>query len=288
MHVSKRHEQQIKKVCDFVDSHLNDTFSLEQLCAVAASSKYHFHRIFKSFMGVSVMQYAMLSKMKRASFRLAFEHQYSITDIAFEAQFESLEAFSRAFSRIFGCSPSQFRHQPNWLAWHKKFEFYPPNIEKDNVIDVKIVEFERREIGFIEHKGNPKLFYHTLQTFIKWRQSIRLTPKNSETFGIPYSNPQFTLDDEFHQDICCSHLGAVRENSYGAKSGIIPGGRCAVAVHKGNRDTVIDTVNYLYGKWLPNSHEELRDFPCFFKYINFSREVDECDLITEVYLPLKD
>lgn len=60
-----RHERQIKKVCDFIDGHLDSRFSLEQLSAVAASSKYHFHRIFKSFMGISVMQYVLLSRMKR-------------------------------------------------------------------------------------------------------------------------------------------------------------------------------------------------------------------------------
>ncbi|MFW1392056.1 AraC family transcriptional regulator, partial [Vibrio parahaemolyticus] len=32
--------------------------------------------------------------------------------------------------------------------------------------------------------------------------------------------------------------------------------------------------------------EELREFPMFFLYLNFVHEVDECDLLTEVYLPL--
>lgn len=57
----KRHEQQIKKVCNFIDSNLDGEFSLEQLNTVAASSKYHFHRIFKAFMGISAMQYVQLA-----------------------------------------------------------------------------------------------------------------------------------------------------------------------------------------------------------------------------------
>jgi AraC family transcriptional regulator len=47
-----------------------------------------------------------------------------------------------------------------------------------------------------------------------------------------------------------------------------------------------EKVHYLYGQWLPSSGEELRDFPCFFHYINLFPEVPEHELITDIYLPL--
>jgi len=282
-----RHERQIKKVCDFIDGHLDSRFSLEQLSAVAASSKYHFHRIFKSFMGISVMQYVLLSRMKRASFRLAFEPEFSVTEIAFEAQFESLEAFSRAFSRLFGQSPSQFRNQPEWHSWHSKFAYHPPKTG-ESVMDVKVVDFQQREVALIEHRGSPQRVYDTAAKFINWRKSTGLSPiKTSETFGIPYSDPNETADDEFRFDICGTHQGVVPENPFGVKASIIPAGRCAVAIHKGSHDSIADTVYYLYQTWLPDSCEELRDFPCFFHYLNFVHEVDEVDLLTEIYLPIK-
>ncbi|MEZ8746485.1 GyrI-like domain-containing protein [Vibrio sp. 10N.286.49.E1] len=287
MSVIKHHERQIKKVCDFIDGNLDGEFSLEQLSSVAASSKYHFHRIFKAFMGISAMQYVLLARMKRASFRLAFESEYSVTDIAFEAHFTSLEAFSRAFSRIFGQSPSQFRNQPEWRAWHSKYEYHPP-ITGESVKDVQVVDFEKREVALIVHKGNPRLVYETVAKFINWRKSTGLSPiKTSETFGIPYSDPNDTPDDEFQFDICGLHGGEVPANAYGIKSGTIPSGRCAMAVHEGSHDSISNTVYHLYHKWLPDSGEELRDFPCFFRYLNFAHEVNECGLLTEIYLPIK-
>ncbi len=111
--------------------------------------------------------------------------------------------------------------------------------------------------------------------------------KTSETFGIPHSDPGDTPDDEFQFDICGSHEGEVPANDYGVKSGIIPSGRCAIAIHKGSHDTIGDTVYYLYQKWLPDSGKDLRDFPCFFRYLNFVHEVDEYELLTEIYLPIK-
>ncbi|WP_070964241.1 AraC family transcriptional regulator [Vibrio sonorensis] len=287
MNVMKRHERQIKKVCDFIDRNLDEEFSLEQLSQVAASSKFHFHRVFKSFMGISVMQYVLMARLKRASFRLAFESQFTITDIAFEARFESLEAFSRAFSRIFAQSPSQFRNQPEWRSWHSKYEYHPPTLG-DSAMDIQIIDFTQREVALIEHKGSPKLIFETTAKFIDWRKATGLSPiKTSETFGIPHTDPNDTSDENYRFDICGSHNGEVPENTYGVKSSTIPSGRCALAIHKGSHDTIVDTVFYLYRKWLPESREELRDFPCFFRYLNFIHQVDECDLLTEVYLPIK-
>ncbi len=100
MNVKKYHKERIRRVCDFININLDQDISLEQLSEVAACSKYHFHRVFKSVMGLSTIQFVLLTRMKRASFRLAFEPKRSIIDIAYEAHFESPEAFSRAFSSL--------------------------------------------------------------------------------------------------------------------------------------------------------------------------------------------
>jgi AraC family transcriptional regulator len=68
----------------------------------------------------------------------------------------------------------------------------------------------------------------------------------------------------------------------------IPGGRCVKLRHLGSHDNMDSKIHYLYGEWLPNSDEELRDFPCFFHYINLFPEVSEHELITDIYLPLKN
>lgn len=286
MNISECHKKQITKVCDYLSSNLDDDMSLDMLSRVAACSKFHFHRIFKSFMGLSVIQFVQLSRMKRASFRLVFEPEQSITDIAYEAHFDSPEAFSRAFLRIFEQFPSQFRRRPEWPFWHSKYEFNPP-INGDKIMDVNIIDFDERPVALVEHKGNPQKVYETASMFIAWRKSTGLSPiKNSETFGVPYSDPNDTAEEDFRFEICGSHKGVVPENEFGVKTGIIPSGRCALAIHHGSHDSISDTVYYLYQHWLPKSGQNLRDFPCFFQYMNFVHEVNENELITKIYLPL--
>src|SRR5690606_14651884 len=90
----------------------------------------------------------------------------------------------------------------------------------------------------------------------------------------------------FRFDICGAVKTDVPDNPQGVIGKTIPGGRCALIRHHGSTDTINDTVRPLYAQWLPSSGEQLRDFPCFFHYIERMPKVAEHEQITDVYLPL--
>ena len=108
------YDVRIARVCEYINQNLNQVLTLERLSDVAAFSKYHFHRVFSVYTGMSVTKFIQLARLKRASFRLAFEKEKRIIDIALEAGFESPESFARAFKRTFDQSPSEFRAEPRW------------------------------------------------------------------------------------------------------------------------------------------------------------------------------
>lgn len=148
-------QQRISLVCDYINQHLDDELTVSLLSDVAALSKFHFHRVFVAFMGVNVGKYILLARLKRASFRLAFERDIKIIDIALEAKFDSAEAFSRAFKRTFEQSPSKFRQAANWPSWYDVFNFSPQNLGVQTM-QVEIINFEQTQIAFLEHKGSAK------------------------------------------------------------------------------------------------------------------------------------
>ncbi|AWB68862.1 AraC family transcriptional regulator [Saccharobesus litoralis] len=279
-------EKRIKLVCEYINHNLNESLTLDKMSGIAALSKYHFHRVFSAYTGVSVTQFAQLQRLKRASFRLAFEKDIRVIDIALEASFESAEAFSRAFKRTFEQSPSDFRSVPQWQEWHSRFNFLNQT-HGETQMKVDIVEFAATKIALLEHLGSPDTVYETAKKFIDWRKETGLSPiKTSKTFGIPYSDPQTTEPEKFRWDICGEVSCDVLDNNYGVKTGIIPAGRCATFRHQGSYDNIRDAICYVYREWLAENNEELRDFPCFFHYRNFIHEVDECDLQTDIYIPL--
>jgi DNA gyrase inhibitor GyrI len=62
-------------------------------------------------------------------------------------------------------------------------------------------------------------------------------------------------------DLCAGIERDVEPNEFGTMAKVIPGGRCAVIRHVGSDDNLGDALKFLYTKWLPQSGEELRDFP---------------------------
>ena len=155
-------------------------------------------------------------------------------------------------------------------------------------MNVKIVNMKTIPVAALEHKGSPEQVNASALQFIEWRKSSGLSPvASSQTYGVPYQDPKTVPPEEFRFDICGSVNGPVPPNPQGVINKDIPGGKCAVVRHKGSHEQIDQSVHYLYGQWLPQSGEELRDFPCYFHYLNLIPEVEEHALLTDIYLPLK-
>lgn len=285
--------RRFEQVFDFIEQHLDSALTVEQLSEVACFSRFHFHRQFSQFCGVSVSRYITLMRLKRASYRLVQQSPDKIIDIALDAGFENPESFSRAFKHTFGLTPSEFRKAPVWMDWHKHFQF--PGMETQKrmeKMDVKIIEVEPIPVAVLEHHGDPMRVSNSVATFIEWRKASGLSDYTTQgTYGVPYNDPLVTLGEEFRFDICGElnpqAQGKVPANSQGVISKTLPGGRCAVVRHVGSYDRISETVYNLYRQWLPQSGEELRDFPVYFRYLQLDQELPEHAQQTDILLPLK-
>jgi AraC family transcriptional regulator len=286
MSKAKAYAAKFDRVFDHIDKRLDESLTLEQLSDVAHFSKYHFHRQFSEYVGISAIRYVQLMRLKRASYRLVFNRLDKITDIALDAGFENPESFSRAFKNTFGQSPTGFRRNPAWKPWNERYQFL--NRERKQNMEVRIVDYEQTRVAALEHRGAPELVNDSASVFIEWRKASGLSPvQSSKTFGIVYDNPETTAPEKFRFDICGSVTEDVPPNRQGVIGKEIPAGRCAVVRHLGSHARIGDSVRSLYRDWLPESGEELRDFPLYFHYLNLITETPEHDLVTDIYLPLK-
>lgn len=274
------------RVFDYIDRHLDEPLSVDELSSEANFSRFHFQRQFSEYVGLSVTRYIQLLRLRRASWQLVFREQQQITDIGLEAGFSNAESFSRAFKKCFGQTPSQFREQPAWQPWNERMQL-PPRT-RSTEMNVNIIDFAETTVAVLEHKGPPDTLMESVKTFIDWRKQSGFSPNaSSRTFGVPYDDPNIRPPEAFRFDICGETAVAVPENPQGVINKRIPGGRCAVVRHIGSTDQISDSVYYLYREWLPESGEELRDFPVFFHYIKRVPETPEHEQVTDIYLPLK-
>jgi len=282
---SSRYPDRINRVIDYIQHHLDDELTLELLCRVANFSKYHFHRQFSAYAGVTVNRMIQLLRLKRASYQLVFNAQQSITDIALDARFENVESFSRAFKRTFGQTPSQFRKAPKWKPWLEKYQFPTGG---NTEMQVNIVDFPETNIAVYRHRGPHSLLNDSIQRFVAWRRANGFSPQHYSTYNLLYDDGVPMESEAFRFDVACAVDRQVEPNDAGVTAQTIPAGRCAVARHVGSSDNIEETVAYLYRRWLPDSGEEVRDFPLFFHRVKmYPHQVSEAEQITDVYLPIK-
>lgn len=283
---AKNYAKRFEKVLDYIESNLDESLSTEYLSQIANFSKFHFHRQFAEYVGTSVGRYIQLLRLRQASYQLAFSAQNKVIDIALDAGFENPESFTRAFRNTFGQSPSEFRRQPDWESWHERYRFRIP--ERKQTVQVEIVDFKSIRIAVMEHRGPTERVNDSVGQFIAWRKESGLSPKErSRSFGIAYDNPDTTEPAEFRFDICGEVTDEVPLNRQGMVTKSIPGGRCARVRHYGSHVRIGESIYPLYRNWLPESGEELRDFPLYFHYLNLMPETPEHELETDIYLPLK-
>lgn len=92
-----------------MEQHIDQPLTLESIAARLGLSPYHFSRLFSAHMGRSVMAHVRGRRLVKAAQRLRRDPELRLIDLAFDCGFESQEAFTRAFVRIFGVPPGRFR-----------------------------------------------------------------------------------------------------------------------------------------------------------------------------------
>lgn len=102
------HDACIKKSIEYIEDNLDNKIELKELADKAFLSKYHFHRVFHSVVGEPVAEYIRKRRLKEAASELVTTDN-KIVNIALKYQFSSQEAFTKAFKRIYGVPPREFR-----------------------------------------------------------------------------------------------------------------------------------------------------------------------------------
>lgn len=100
--------RRLKRVLDYIDGHLSEPITLDQLAGEACLSPFHFARLFRTATGLTPHRYVTDRRIAAAQRALTLS-RLSLIEIAVANGFGSQDNFTRVFRKSTGLTPRQFR-----------------------------------------------------------------------------------------------------------------------------------------------------------------------------------
>lgn len=103
----KQDEETFQHIVTYMETHLSDSLSIEQICHDNLLGKSQLQKLFRSKCGCGIIDYFSRLKISRAK-ELIREKNLNFTQIADALGYTSIHYFSRQFKKITGMSPSEY------------------------------------------------------------------------------------------------------------------------------------------------------------------------------------
>ena len=304
------HAQRLNRALDYIDTHLSEPLSLEQVSSQACYSPYHFHRIFKATMGETLNRYIQRLRVEKAAASLLMTRT-SITEIALACGFSCSAAFARTFKEHYGISAGTWRsgqgkhkskiHQrlrniPEAAAIKPVYTASKPiqwRIYMNETLSttVRIEELEPMEVAYLRHmgpyQGNEELFSRLFTQLFAWAGPRGLInfPK-TRILSVYHDNEPLTDDDKLRLSVCMTVPEETpAEGEVGRMR--IEGGTYAIAPFTLEPKEYVKAWDMVFSQWFPASGYQSDDRPCFEVYLNSPDDHPEGKHEVEIHIPVK-
>ncbi len=98
----------VKKVVDYIETHMEEDLPLDKIANALNYSKFYIARIFTEKTQCTVYKYIQGRRLTFAAQKLV-ETDKPIIEIAYEAHYDSQQAFTLAFKQLYECTPKIYR-----------------------------------------------------------------------------------------------------------------------------------------------------------------------------------
>jgi len=252
-----------QKALWFIESHLAEALTLDEIAGVAGVSRFHMVRAFAAATGLPVMRYVRARRLTEAA-RALVGGAPDILELAVDADYGSHEAFTRAFRDHFGITPEAVRAG----ACLSKLSLQEPIMMNSTALD---------------HLKPPR--YETSKPLLVAGLGERINQENGA--GIPSQWHRFhqSVDDipgrigKVAYGVCCNgddagnfdYIAGVEVTDFSDLPREftpvrIPEQKYAVFTHAEHISTIRRTINTIWNHWLPMSGMKAADAPNFERY----------------------
>ena len=279
--------RRFSRVIEYIYANLDQDPDLATLAEIAALSPWHWHRVWQSTYGESIVATVKRLRLHRAAADLSYTDT-PIAQVAKRAGYGSLEAFSRSFKQAYGHSPSSYRSAGVQARVQPAHGGAPVPQSKGHSLmhEVEIKSLPSEHLAVLRHKGPYMEIGKAFENLIGILASRNLMGQVGAMKALYFSDPTHVPEEELQ-----SAAGVAVSDSMAVEAPLeqveVRGGDYAVLQYKGPYADMKWAYEWLYGEWLTQSGREPADAPCVEIYLNNPRETAPADLLTDICLPLK-
>ncbi|MDJ0663080.1 MAG: GyrI-like domain-containing protein [Acidimicrobiia bacterium] len=309
--------ERVNAAIDYIERHLSDELSLDEVAAVAHFSPYHFHRIFGLMVGETLNRFVNRLRLERAATWLIQQPDRPVTDIASASGLGTPSSFARSFRDMFGMTASEWRN-----GGFQRWEQAPVRELLDNIGEVRegygitrtslssdgnrlvweiacgdlaptvvdVINVPDLEVAYVRHtgayQGAVDVFADIFARLMSWAGPRQLINEESWVLAIYHDNPSITEDDKLRVSACIDvPPGTEATGDVGSMS--LDGGLCAVARFELGPQDYGKAWFALAGGWLPDSGYEPADRLPFERYPVGATTTSVLAEVVDIYLPVR-
>ena len=274
----------LNKAISYIEEHLTEEISYDELARIACCSVYHFQRMFAYMAGVPLSEYIRRRRMSLAAADLQ-SGEGKIIDIGMKYGYTSPTAFNRAFQSVHGMAPSMAKKGGSPM------KAYPPISFKITVKGVEELNYRIEEKAAFRIVGvsHPldKEIEKNFKTVPQMWQNAAMNGTIEKLASLMNDQPMGVLgvsvcnDKEDWRYFIAVSSSADADNTLDEY--IIPACTWAVFSGTGTGMSIQELEQRIVTEWLPTSGFEYDNAPDIEVYLN----PDPNDMQYEVWVPVK-
>lgn len=272
------HNAIINRIIIYINQYLFDNLNVDYLSQLANLSKFHFLRTFKAVTGENVGGYIQRLRLEFIA-HILLNTNLSLSGIIRQTNYQSKHSLSKAFSKHFGVSPSEYRRKHKLNSNELLSGELDVQIKSLRNLKVVCIPLSNKCSDFNCYRDNwKKLIMYVEKLNLKSRYNKFMSISLDDSLITGTAKSRFMIGIRINEKI------KPKENFHLME---IPDGMYAIFQFQGNYTLLHRLYRDIHLKWLPHSEYRKKDTLSFEVYANTPLDTNSSELVTEVYIPIK-
>lgn len=276
--------ERLNKTISYIEEHLTEEISYDELARIACCSTYHFQRMFAYMASIPLSEYIRRRRMSLAAIDLQNGNE-KIIDIGIKYGYSSPTAFNRAFQSVHGIAPSMAKKEGTPM------KSFPPISFKITVKGMKELNYRMEEktafrIVGVSHPLDQEV-ENNFVTVPKMWQNAAMNGTLEKIIPLMNSHPMGVLGvsvcndkEDWRYFIAVSSSADTGDS---LEEYIVPACTWAIFNGSGTGISIQELEQRIVTEWLPTSGFEFDNAPDLEVYLN----PDPNNMQYEVWLPIR-